>query len=92
MKVTVNYFGQLRQLAGRDAESRDRDAGLTLGDLLADAAREHGEEFKSILMDDAGELRPFLLILVNGTAVSKSASLTLQDGDEVTLLTPLSGG
>lgn len=92
MNVTVNYFGQLRQIVGRDSEPRECADSMGLGDLLADLAGEHGSEFRGMLMDEAGELRAYLLILVNGETIDKKAVCPLQDGDEITLLPPIAGG
>ena len=92
MKVTVNYFGQVRQIAGKESEAGDYRESLGLCELVADLAEKYGSEFRGIVLDASGQLRPSLLALINGQAVDKGARAELKDGDEVTLLPPIAGG
>jgi MoaD family protein len=92
MIVTVNLLGQLRHMAGKDSERCEADSDWRLQDLVDDLCREHGEEFAGFLRDDTGRIRPFILVLVNGEAVDRDPSRKLADGDEITLMPPISGG
>lgn len=92
MKVNVSYFGQLRDLAGQDAEVCEPDASSDLRTLLTDLADRHGGPFRNAMLDETGGLRRSLLLSVNGAAVVKTALPPLNDGDEITLMSPIAGG
>ena len=92
MQVTVEYLGQLGHLAGRGEETLEAAEGQGLAALLADAAERHGEEFRAIVLDDAGAPRPSLMVLVNEAPVDKARTPALNDGDRVTLLAAIAGG
>jgi molybdopterin converting factor small subunit len=92
MLITVQYLGQLGHLADRSEESREAPEEQLLTALLHDVAAQYGEDFQSIVFDDAGHLRPSLMVLVNDAPVDKADPPTLRDGDQITLLAAISGG
>ena len=92
MRVTVNYFGQLRQLAGVASESAEPPEGTSVQDCLKDVADSYGQGFVEILFGEEGRLRRTVMVLVNDTPLPRDAPRTLNDGDEVTLLTAIAGG
>ena len=92
MKITLNYFGQLRHHAGCESESRSIADGCSLSDALREVAADHGPEFSVILLDDSGELRPSVMLLVNDTPVDKAALPALSNGDAVSVLPAIAGG
>lgn len=92
MKVTLSYFGQLRQKAGVESDQLESAEGATLDELLAGRAQQYGEEFGKIVLDESGRLRASVIALLNGAGVDRTAPTTLADGDEVTLIPPIAGG
>jgi MoaD family protein len=90
MPVTVHYFAQIRRAAGCASEQVDVEPGITLGGLLLQLADRHGAEFRRLLLDEAGGLQKSVLVFV-GQHPADGVTV-LQDGDEVTILTPMSGG
>jgi len=90
MNVTVQYLGQLGQLAGRDEEPRTVPDGSLVG-LLATLATEYGESFSTIVLD-GDAIRPSLMVLVNDAPVDKANPPAVNEGDTVTLLPAISGG
>jgi molybdopterin synthase sulfur carrier subunit len=84
MKVTIKYFARLREIVGKEHEVLDiAGSDGTLGGLLED------------LGDGEGPLGDFLsdrpvLLAVNGEYADRGT--TLQEGDEVALFPPVSGG
>ena len=92
MKITITYFGQLRQVVGAESEVAESAGPATLPAVLADLSARHGPDYRRIALDDAGDLRPSLIILVNGAPVAKGAAPALADGDEVTILPAIAGG
>jgi len=81
MQVRVLFFGMLRDLAGKPADSVDLAEGASIGDLLAHCeARMPG-------------LRPFLSsIAVALNQEYADSGVRLKEGDEIGLLPPVSGG
>ena len=92
MKVTINYFGQLRLLAGKDFEDVQCDEQVELCRLLAEMASRYGDKFKAIVLNKNGGPAETIIISVNGKVVYKKTPCRLSDGDDVTLLTPIAGG
>ncbi len=80
MAVTVVFIGKLADLAGQG--EREVTAPLEWADL----AGVLGEDLASALDNDRTK------IAVNGAVLADKRSLRAQDGDEVALLPPVSGG
>ncbi len=79
--MTVRLFARLREIAGRDALTRDVPAGSTLADVWAS------------LVDEWPGMRAFDTT-VSGAVNAEYARMTraLSEGDEVAFLPPVSGG
>lgn len=80
MTVTVRLFASLRERAGVATLSRDVPDGTTAGDLLA------------ALQEDLPILRAAGRIALAVNSEYTSAEHHLQDGDELALIPPVSGG
>jgi molybdopterin converting factor small subunit len=81
MKIGVLFFGVLKDLVGRSAETVDLPPGALVRDLLAYYAR-------GVPLLEA--MAPSLAISVNREYAA--ANRQLREGDEVALLPPVSGG
>ena len=81
MRVQVLFFGQLRDLTGRSAETLPLADRATLRDVL----QHYSDKYPSI-----HKLASSLALSVNQEYASSDTSL--RDGDEVALLPPVSGG
>lgn len=94
MKLKVQYMAQLRAALGRSEEEVDLPAGSNLATLLGQLAAGACRGSESHLLTSAGQVRPSLLVVVNGSALpaSKADATTLHDGDVVMLLPPIAGG
>jgi molybdopterin converting factor subunit 1 len=81
MQVRVLFFGMLKDLAGRSADTMELPEGSTLADLLAryQAAVPRLKEFL-----------PAVAMAINQEYASPAAAL--HDSDEIALLPPVSGG
>lgn len=79
MQVRVLYFGVLRERFGKGGESAEFVDGVTVADVL-NVYRERGPAFA---WDS-------IAVAVNREYAR--ADTVLQDGDEVALLPPVSGG
>jgi molybdopterin synthase sulfur carrier subunit len=79
--VTLRLFARAREAAGASTVELD-DA--TLGELLAHARARFGAEFAAVLATSR--------VWVNGDEPVEGDSTVLEDGDEVAVLPPVSGG
>jgi len=81
MRVTVRFFGVLKDLAGRAEDTLDVPPGTTLGAVF----RTYAERFETL------EIRsPSILFARNQEFVK--AEQTLSENDEIAFLPPVSGG
>jgi len=81
MKVKVLFFASCRDLVGAAEREIDLPDGATVGNLMTEIASEHPR---------FGEMAPSLMVSVNQDYRERSD--VLQDGDEVALIPPVSGG
>jgi molybdopterin converting factor small subunit len=81
MKVTVLFFAQVRELAGRAGAELSLPEGSRLEDALAALTREHPA---------LGPLWPHVAVAVGCRLARPDTPLT--DGAELALLPPVSGG
>ena len=88
MKITFKYFAQIRQKAGTESETIEVGEGATARESLQ--SLEHGAEFRGLLFDESGALRPVILLLVNNTPCT--AEQVLSPGDCVQVFSPVAGG
>ena len=81
MRITVLYFAQARERAGCASESLDLPEGSRVAEARAALQAAHPA---------LGPLWPHLALAVDGQIVSDAKPL--QDGAELALLPPVSGG
>lgn len=89
MRVMVEFFGPAREAAGQARLGLDCDMPTTAQDLVAHLARERGGRLAHLLLTN-DRLVPSVLIAVND--VQAAGPVPLKDGDEITVLPPVSGG
>jgi molybdopterin synthase sulfur carrier subunit len=79
--VRLRLFARAREAAGTSTVELE---AATVGDLLARARADYGEEFAAVLASSR--------VWINGDEPAEGDATTLQDGDEVAVLPPVSGG
>lgn len=84
MKITVRYFAQLRERAGRGSEVVELRDGETSVLALREQLAERTPSLRGALCG------AHLLVAVNREYATPETAL--RDGDEVALLPPVSGG
>ncbi|MCZ6792932.1 MAG: MoaD/ThiS family protein [Planctomycetota bacterium] len=92
MNVTVKYWGQIKQAAGQASEPVEVTDDCTAQELVLRLANDRGEPLRAHLLDEAGNPRASLLLVVGEEQVSWDSPHRLRDGDVITLLPPISGG
>lgn len=92
MRVKVRGFASFREVMGREVLIELSD-GSTMRDLLEALCSNH-DGLREALFRPQGELREEVTLLRkgHGTDPSESMEIVLEDGDEVAILPPFSGG
>ena len=91
MRIRVIYSSQLRDAAGCPEEIVDHAEPISLDVLVSEITSKHGEPFRSLLVNQQGEIHPWILVDRNGALVNDSTVL-LSGDDVVRLSSPISGG
>jgi molybdopterin converting factor small subunit len=89
MQIQVQYWNQLRAARGISNESVELQDSSTLSDLLTQVGQR--SDVGELLLDEQGNLRPWILVDHCGTMV-RDLDTELSDGDEIRLLSHISGG
>lgn len=91
MSVTVRVPSALRKLT--NGQSEIAASGRTVRELFADLGKGHPDLLKRI-MGDAGEVKQFLNVFVNGTDIryEKALDTPVKEGDEVSIVPSIAGG
>ncbi len=92
MRVLVRAFAKFREMAGEES-AIDLEEGSTLCDLLEAVARANPEIGDDLFTPEGG-IGDGVTILLNrkGIDLSNPGKTVLEEGDEVALLPPFSGG
>lgn len=92
MDITLKLFGQLRHLADQEEMIVGVEDDTTVEDVLMEVSADFGDDFRNILFDEKGMLRPSMMVLLNDTPVDKSDPTIVDDGDTLTVLPAIAGG
>jgi molybdopterin converting factor small subunit len=94
MKARFLLEAQLRTAAGSAEQLVELPADSTLLQGIQLLAERLGEGCRGHLLTEIGEVRPSLLIVVNGESVysEEAASFPLQEPCEILLMPPIAGG
>ncbi|MCX6678101.1 MAG: MoaD/ThiS family protein [Methanothrix sp.] len=92
MRIMVLAFAGFREILGKERELRLLE-GATVKELLEELALAN-PRFKEAAFDESGELRDYVLLMVNRKRIDplQDLSRTLQEGDELAIFPPLAGG
>jgi len=92
MRIHVEYFAQAREAAGCPGECVTLTDGATLVDLVLALASTHGPRLAQLVLDPDGGLSRHILFTIGDCHTAPGASVSLADGDRVTIVPPISGG
>lgn len=91
MGITINYMGQLKSQLGVGSEELELGS-CSLTDLIAALSDRHGEAFTKLVCTADGKPQSSILVCIGEEQVPVNDSTMVNDGDDVTVLTPISGG
>ena len=86
-------FADLAEVAGGKHVEVDAEPGETVGTALSELVAEH-PGLKDRIYNEDGDLREHINVLRNGASIHNEDGLEteLEDGDELALFPPVSGG
>lgn len=94
-KIDVEFWGVLANKAGKLKETVVLErADMDLKVVVEKICQVYGPDFRSLILDDSGELNSGLTILVDGKPVRKVKDFTqnLNSGSRIVFTYPLMGG
>ncbi len=91
--MKVRAYATIRDVIGASVNVTLQE-GADVERLLDELVKLYGKSFSERILDERGELLPYVKLLVNGRDVDflKGLRTTLKDGDEVALFPPVGGG
>ncbi len=92
MKIQVQYTTQLRMILERTEDEVELAELSSTSGLLAELSQRHGRPFDDLVFRGPGQLSPSILLCVGNKHIGNDLSYALKDGDQVTLLSVISGG
>ena len=91
MKVSIQFLGQARQLAASERLELDLPEGACANDAVPAILQDADPRLATVLTED-GRLRASVMTILRDETIDPEAGGLLRDGDELSLLPPMSGG
>ena len=92
MNIHIEFLAQLGQLAGGKHRTIAFDGPCTAQDALRQTIAEDPEEFRSLILDQEGQLRRSLLMFVRNAQCDWDQPIELEPDDTIVLSPPIAGG
>lgn len=92
MQIEIHFATQVKRAAGVRSETVTVPEGCTVHALVRQTADRHGDELRRLLLNDAGEVQPGLLLFLGDAQVTSGDDPVLVDGATLTVMSPISGG
>ena len=92
MNITVRFETQVKRAAGVSSKVIAAGHLETVAQVVRFLAEESGDQLRGILLNDAGEIRPTIVLFLDDDHVCAADECPLQDGAVLTIMSPISGG
>ncbi len=92
MKVKVLYNAQLRDILGFGTEEVELLESASVEQLLEQLGQKHGSPFEEYVWESPSKMRSSIFICVGDNSIGRDLTVSLEAGNLVTLLSPVSGG
>ena len=89
--MKIKLFGGLRQIAGA---AELNGSGVTIRQVLQEISADNDELEEALFVDETGDLRPHVRIMVNGIDSELMAGLdtAVSSDDQLAIFPPIAGG
>lgn len=91
MAIKINFTAQIKRVMGVAAQQLDVETPIPLQELLRVLVSSN-DELKGILFEENGGFKASNLLVVNRQQVHYQDNPIIAKGDELTLMSPISGG
>ena len=92
MKIRIKWLGQARAAAGCDRDVYECENVPTIATVLSALVAKYGSALQRLLLDEHGAPHSSVMLFVNDEQVVAGTATALNDGDELTVMPPISGG
>lgn len=92
IQVTVKYMSRVKKAAGTSGENLSLPSPCTVQALITERLCKENRPLSESLLSANGDIQEFLMIFVGDTKVDSKIPMMLKDGDEVLIMSPISGG
>ena len=92
MRIRIDYYGQSRQITGKESEFLEVPSGAGAGEVVLMLAGMYGEKMTYLLLTDKGTPRRSIILAVNDLSVDPASSGALKENDVLAVLPAVSGG
>ena len=95
MRVNVHYISLVKSYTNKSKEEITLNDDATIEDLLNQIAQTYGKQFNEEVYDPAKkEMRSTFVAMVNGVLMDqiKGSNSPLKDGDNIILMSLMTGG
>ncbi len=92
MNIHIEFLAQLGQLAGGKHRTIGFESPCTAQDVVRRVIADDSDEFRSLVLDENGDLRRSLLMFVHEEQVDWQTPVELRAEDTIVLSPPIAGG
>ena len=92
MRIRVVYYGQIRQITGKEDEFIELPAGAPAYNIILKVVEQYGDEIGWLLLTKQGIPRRSVIFAVNDVAIDPGLADALEDEDILSILPAVSGG
>lgn len=92
MNIKFIYTSQIALLAKADEETVKMQDSVNIQQAINILLLHKTEDFKQLLLNQSGDLLQAILLIKNGNQIPFNDLSLLNDGDEIMIFSPMSGG
>ncbi len=92
MEIKIRFTAQLKDVVGQGTDKITIEEKENLQSVLSRLTERYGDKFKNILFDESGTYRNSILLVLNQYQINYVDNVVLNDGDEIAIMSPISGG
>lgn len=92
MNIKFIYTSQIALLAKADEETIKMQDSVNIQQAIKTLLLHKTEDFKQLLLNQSGDLLQAILLIKNGNQIPFNDLSLLNDGDEIMIFSPMSGG